>query len=55
MLAPHVQAESAVVLDKVISLAEEDLGIEGAVIDPSGEKVIVYGACLLYTSPSPRD
>ena len=36
--------QSAVVLDKVISLAEEDLGIEGAVIDPSGEKVIVYGA-----------
>jgi len=44
MLAPHIQAESAVILDKVISLAEEDLGIEGAVVDPSGEKVIVYGA-----------
>ena len=44
MLAAHVQAESAVVLDEVVSLAEEDLGIEGAAIDPAGEKVIVYGA-----------
>jgi len=44
MLAPNVQADSAVVLDKVVILAEKDLGIEGAAIDPAGEKVIVYGA-----------
>ena len=44
MLVQHVHAESAVELDEVIILAPEDLGIEGAAIDPAGEKVIVYGA-----------
>ena len=44
MLTPHVHAESAVELDEIVKLAPIDLGIEGAAIDPLGEKVIVYGA-----------
>ena len=44
MLAPYVQADSAVVLDDVVALSPNDLGIEGGAIDPAGENVIVYGA-----------
>ena len=36
MLAPYVQADSAVVLDDVVSLSPNDLGIEGVAIDPAG-------------------
>ena len=44
MLLPHAHADSAVELDTIISLAPVDLGIEGAAVDPAGERVIVYGA-----------
>ena len=42
MLLPHAHADSAVELDTIISLAPVDLGIEGAAVDPAGERVIVY-------------
>ena len=44
MLAPIVSAGSAVGLYEKISLAEQDLGLNGAAVDPLGEWAVVFGA-----------
>ena len=44
MLSPMVSAGSAVGLYEKISLAEQDLGLNGAAVDPLGEWAVVFGA-----------
>jgi len=44
MMAPVVSAGSAVGLYEKINLSEQDLGLNGAAVDPLGEWAIVFGA-----------
>ena len=44
LTVPGASAGSAVKMYDVVSLAEEDLGLNGAALDPSGEWAIVFGA-----------
>ena len=44
MMAPAASAGSAVNMYDVVSLSEEDLGLNGAALDPVGEWGIVFGA-----------
>ena len=44
MIAPAASAGSAVNMYDVVSLSEEDLGLNGAALDPVGEWAIVFGA-----------
>ena len=44
MAAPAASAGSAVNMYDVVSLSEEDLGLNGAALDPVGEWAIVFGA-----------
>jgi len=44
MAAPAASAGSAVNMYDVVSLSDEDLGLNGAALDPVGEWAIVFGA-----------
>ena len=44
LLSQNVSGESAVILGEKLSLSDEDLGLEGLVIDGNKESVIVYGS-----------
>jgi len=44
MMTPVASAGSAVGLYEKISLSEQDLGLNGAAVDPLGEWAIVFGA-----------
>ena len=44
MIAPAASAGSAVNMYDVVSLSDEDLGLNGAALDPVGEWAIVFGA-----------
>ena len=44
MATPAASAGSAVNMYDVVSLSEEDLGLNGAALDPVGEWAIVFGA-----------
>ena len=41
--SPIVSAESAVELDSIIYLSENDLSIKGIAENPQGNKILIYG------------
>ena len=47
----YIKGISVLELSQLVKTLEEELGVSAAAAMP----VAVAGACLLYTSPSPRD
>ena len=57
-ISAFTAADSAVTMDKLESLPGYDLGLNGAELGPSGEKVIAYGAdsnVIVFSSSDPTD
>jgi len=44
IISPLAMAQSAVSLDRIVILSEDDLGIEGAITSPDGKTIIAHGA-----------
>ena len=55
MIAKTFQGLEEVLAEELIVLGANDVQIGRRMVSFSGDKEMMYKACLLYTSPSPRD